>query len=58
MNTGDLFPEERSGQDAAGPGPLADRMRPARLEEFAGQKELMGKGAILRRMIEEDNWPP
>ena len=54
MNTGDLFPQERNGRGAAGPGPLADRMRPALLEEFAGQEELMGSGAILRRMIEED----
>lgn len=54
MNTGDLFPEERSKRAAAGPGPLADRMRPALLEEFVGQEDLMGAGAILRRMIEED----
>jgi putative ATPase len=54
MSTGDLFPEEHSGRPAAGPGPLADRMRPALLEEFVGQEELMGTGAILRRMIEED----
>jgi putative ATPase len=54
MTTGDLFPEERSGRGAAGPGPLADRMRPALLEEFVGQEDLMGTGGILRRMIEED----
>ena len=54
MSTGDLFPEERSRRPSAGPGPLADRMRPALLEEFVGQEELMGAGAILRRMIEED----
>lgn len=54
MNTGDLFPENRSERGAAGPGPLADRMRPALLEEFEGQEELMGEGAILRKMIEED----
>jgi putative ATPase len=29
-------------------------MRPTRLEEFLGQEELMGEGAVLRRMIEED----
>ena len=54
MSTGDLFPEERSGRPAAGPGPLADRMRPTLLEDFAGQESLMKPGAILRRMIEED----
>jgi len=55
VSTGDLFPEERSGRAAAGPGPLADRMRPALLDEFVGQEDLMGTGAILRRMIEEDS---
>lgn len=35
-------------------GPLADRMRPARLEEFFGQEELVGIGSPLRRAIEED----
>jgi len=54
MSTGDLFPQERSERTAPGPGPLADRMRPALLEDFVGQEELMGTGAILRRMIEED----
>jgi putative ATPase len=54
MSTGDLFPQERSERTAPGSGPLADRMRPAFLEEFVGQEELMGTGAILRRMIEED----
>ncbi len=54
MSTGDLFPEERHSRPAAGPGPLADRMRPAHLEEFVGQEDIMGEGAILRKMIEED----
>jgi len=55
MTTGDLFPEERFNRAAAGPGPLADRMRPAQLDEFVGQGDLMGPGAILRKMIEEDS---
>jgi len=54
MNTGDLFPEEHHGKKITGQGPLADRMRPVLIEEFAGQEDLMGEGAILRRMIEED----
>ena len=54
MNTGDLFPKEHLERTVPGSGPLADRMRPALLEEFVGQEELMGAGAILRRMIEED----
>ncbi|MEW6611058.1 MAG: replication-associated recombination protein A [Patescibacteria group bacterium] len=37
--------------------PLADRMRPERLEDFVGQEELLGKGTFLRRAIEEDRVP-
>ncbi len=32
--------------------PLATRMRPNSLEEFAGQEHLVGEGKMLRRMIE------
>ncbi len=32
--------------------PLADRMRPKDLEDFAGQEHLLGKSAILRSSIE------
>ncbi|MBO4343709.1 MAG: replication-associated recombination protein A [Clostridia bacterium] len=35
--------------------PLASRMRPASLDEFAGQTHLIGEGKILRKMIENDN---
>ncbi len=52
---GDLFtPAPVPGEGVPPEGPLADRMRPAELEEFVGQAELMGEGAVLRRMIEED----
>jgi putative ATPase len=34
--------------------PLADRLRPQALDEFAGQPQLVGEGAALRRAIEED----
>lgn len=34
---------------------LAFRMRPQKLEEFVGQEHLVGKGNILRRMIEQKN---
>lgn len=34
--------------------PLASRMRPESLEEFAGQSHLLGKGMILRTLIERD----
>jgi putative ATPase len=32
--------------------PLADRMRPATLDDYIGQEHLVGKGAVIRRMIE------
>ncbi|NLZ45027.1 MAG: AAA family ATPase, partial [Clostridia bacterium] len=34
--------------------PLADRMRPKTLDEFAGQEEILGPGKLLRRSIEAD----
>ena len=34
--------------------PLADRMRPSTLDEFVGQEHLVGKGKILREIIEND----
>jgi putative ATPase len=34
--------------------PLADKIRPKTLKEFAGQKHLVGKNGILRKMIESD----
>lgn len=35
--------------------PLASRMRPRTLDEFVGQKHLLGEGKILRKIIESDN---
>lgn len=32
--------------------PLADRMRPRTLDDFVGQKHLVGKNSILRKMID------
>jgi len=34
--------------------PLADRLRPQSLEEYAGQTHLLGPGKVLRRLIESD----
>ena len=34
--------------------PLASRLRPKSLEEFVGQKHLLGAGMVLRRLIETD----
>lgn len=35
--------------------PLASRVRPRTLEEFIGQKHLLGEGKILRNLIDHDN---
>ncbi len=35
--------------------PLASRLRPDSLDEFAGQTHLIGEGKVLRRLIENDN---
>jgi putative ATPase len=52
----DLFePESDKKKQSRGDDrgkPLATRMRPASLDEFAGQKHLVGEGKMLRRMIE------
>ncbi len=37
--------------------PLADRLRPRNLNEFVGQEHLVGKNAVLRKMIESGNIP-
>ncbi len=38
-----------------GAQPLASRLRPRTLDEFFGQKHLLGEGKVLRRLIESDN---
>ena len=35
--------------------PLPERLRPHNLDEYVGQKHLVGKGSILRNMIESGN---
>ena len=37
--------------------PLADRMRPEKLEDFLGQEEILGKGKLLSKAIELDQLP-
>ena len=34
--------------------PLASRLRPESLDEFVGQKHLVGEGKVLRRLIDQD----
>lgn len=40
--------------DRSHSNPLASRLRPRSLEEFAGQKHLLGKGRVLRQLIDQD----
>ena len=35
--------------------PLAERLRPRTLDDYIGQQHLVGKGAVLRKMIESGN---
>lgn len=37
--------------------PLAERLRPRSLDEYIGQKHLVGEGAVLRRMIDSGRVP-
>lgn len=37
--------------------PLADRLRPRRIEEVAGQRQLLADGKVLRKIIESGNIP-
>ena len=50
----DLFSNLELGKEAGPPRPLADRMRPATLEEFVGQQHLLAPGKPLRTQIERD----
>lgn len=47
----DSLPDQTRTASAA---PLAARMRPRRLEEYAGQSHILGPGQLLRRAIEAD----
>ena len=35
--------------------PLAERLRPKSLDQYIGQKHLVGEGAVLRKMIDSGN---
>jgi len=45
-------PPAEPGEPAEGWRPLADRMRPATLDEFVGQSHLLAPGKPLRRLLE------
>jgi putative ATPase len=51
----DLFTDTTPAPSAAAAAsPLAARMRPRTLEEYAGQEHILGPGKLLRRAIEAD----
>src|SRR6266568_9423789 len=62
MSRDDLFAPPSNTETAADPAaattaqpaPLAARMRPRSLDEYAGQTHLLGPGQLLRRAIESD----
>ena len=49
----DLFPEDVA-RSALPDAPLATRMRPRTLNEYVGQRHILGPGKLLRRAIEAD----
>ena len=53
---GDLF-EEAAGRRLATGAPLAQRLRPAGLDGFVGQENVIGPGRALRLAIETDRVP-
>ncbi len=53
----ELFDNETSVQGETPPRPLAERMRPRRLSEFAGQEHLLGEGKPIRRAVEQKKIP-
>ena len=51
----DLFGAHSAEESAIDPGaPLAARMRPRSLDEYLGQRHILGPGKLLRRAIESD----
>jgi putative ATPase len=51
----DLF--DHAAEHDIGGKPLAERMRPKRLEDFVGQEHVLGAGTALRRAVEADQVP-
>lgn len=44
-----------TGNSAVNLPPLPERMRPESLDDYVGQEHLVGKGCVLRKMIESGN---
>lgn len=52
-----LFDPQNESSLAPASAPLADRLRPQGLEDYIGQKHLLGPGKILRQMLDRDRIP-
>ena len=52
----DLF-DQQMNKNIQLNAPLADRMRPQNLEDYVGQKEIVGPNSLLRKAIENDDLP-
>jgi len=52
----DLF-EDKIKDELRRTAPLADRMRPEKLDDFMGQADIVGQGKLLRSAIERDEIP-
>ena len=58
--TGSLFDDDAFApiaRDAGADAPLAERLRPASLDDVVGLEEILGKGRFLRNAIENDRIP-
>jgi putative ATPase len=54
MSLFDNTPPDAPDEREHGKRPLAERMRPERLEDYIGQEHVLGEGKPLRRQIERD----
>ncbi|MGR3343722.1 MAG: replication-associated recombination protein A, partial [Paracoccaceae bacterium] len=48
--------DQQAKEEISRSTPLADRIRPKTLDDFAGQKHLVGEGRVLRLAMEKDEW--
>jgi putative ATPase len=53
----ELFDNVPTDENTRRQAPLAERVRPTTLEEFVGQRHLLGEGKSLRTLIESDAVP-
>ncbi len=53
----ELFRDDTEKDGLDPPRPLAEKMRPNRIEEFVGQEHLLGEGKPIRRSIERRKIP-